>query len=414
MNIDGRHSWFLMPLFLTGVICNWWKVEYQQQHMCAVEGSSVVIPCSFSSPGSQRVKRVMWGQEKSQSFISESNSRKFQYIGDTRSNCSLKIHQVERNDAGKYSVRIITNKGKGIRPTNGILTLKVVALHVSDSRRNRSGITKEGDSVNLTCFNPCDGGNSSAFTWFKNGELLHEVPTLYLGNMSNTNSGNYTCSLKTQPGSTSEAVNIDVQYGPRNTSVLIKEVENSSNFTLICSSQANPPVKFYSWFKKDEDNMVVAHRSVLFCGEGGQFFCNAANKHGSQNSSLVNVKSKACLTTLTRDVFIITTAVVLLIVTSVIVITIRLKKKRAWEPKLDCREEVQNTDYVNWLPCDDNQSQEGIQLDERTELIYATVDLINRESNIGQQMDSCMDDQSVIYSTVCRHQLLNPSNTEAS
>uniref|UniRef100_A0A3Q3GKW2 Ig-like domain-containing protein n=1 Tax=Labrus bergylta TaxID=56723 RepID=A0A3Q3GKW2_9LABR len=264
-------------LFTCSVICNWWKVEYQQQHMCAVEGSSVVIPCSFSSPGSQRVKRVMWGQEKSQSFISESNSRKFQYIGDTRSNCSLKIHQVERNDAGKYSVRIITNKEKHHQ-------LKLSPINAKKK-------------TELTCFNPCDGGNSSAFTWFKNGELLHEVPTLYLGNMSNTNSGNYTCSLKTQPGSTSEAVNIDVQcenmtQDQHFTKSEKEKVENSSNFTLICSSQANPPVKFYSWFKKDEDNMVVAHRSVLFCGEGGQFFCNAANKHGSQNSSLVNVKSK--------------------------------------------------------------------------------------------------------------------------
>ena len=42
----------------------------------------------------------------------------------------------------------------------------------------------------------------------------------------------------------------------------------------------------------------------------------------------------------------------------------------------DC---LQNTDYVNWLMCDGNQSQEG----RATELIYATIDFNKkRRSNM--------------------------------
>lgn len=75
-----------------------------------------------------------------------------------------------------------------------------------------NGTIKEGDSVTLTCINGCDGGNlSSVFTWFKNGELINEGPVLYLSNMSSTNSGNYTCSLKTHTGTTSGVINIDVE-----------------------------------------------------------------------------------------------------------------------------------------------------------------------------------------------------------
>lgn len=71
---------------------------------------------------------------------------------------------------------------------------------------------REGDSVNLTCMNSCDGGKiSSAYTWFKNGEPLHEGAALYLTNVSPTTSGNYTCSLKTGTGTTSRVLHVDVE-----------------------------------------------------------------------------------------------------------------------------------------------------------------------------------------------------------
>lgn len=117
-------------IFFLGVICKMWKVEYQRLQICAVKGSSVVIPCSLYHPDNLTVKRVMWGHVKSHGsksyFISGSNfkkaTRRFQYIGDEQHNCSLKIHQVESRDAGKYIVRLSEKNmkymGSGIvRPT---------------------------------------------------------------------------------------------------------------------------------------------------------------------------------------------------------------------------------------------------------------------------------------------------------
>lgn len=63
-----------------------------------------------------------------------------------------------------------------------------------------------------------------------------------------------------------------------------------SNFTLTCSSQANPPVERYVWFKVNGDELVEAGKhSVLVSSNEGQFFCRASNKHGSQNSSVVTL-----------------------------------------------------------------------------------------------------------------------------
>lgn len=80
------------------------------------------------------------------------------------------------------------------------------------TKTNGNGIMKEGDSVNLTCINGCDsGGFSSCFTWFKNGDPINEGPILYLSNISSTNSGNYSCSLKTQRGTTSGVIHINAE-----------------------------------------------------------------------------------------------------------------------------------------------------------------------------------------------------------
>lgn len=71
------------------------------------------------------------------------------------------------------------------------------------------------------------------------------------------------------------------------------EVDMGSNFTLTCSSQANPPVERYVWFEVNGDEMVaVENHSVLVSSDEGQFFCRASNKHGSQNSSVVTLKIK--------------------------------------------------------------------------------------------------------------------------
>ncbi|XP_042248308.1 B-cell receptor CD22-like [Thunnus maccoyii] len=352
---------------------------------------------------------------------SRNNSSKFQYIGDKHHNCSLKIHHVEHNDGGKYAFRFITDSEQGKWIALRGSTLKVVDLNVSVKKPHGNEMMKEGESVNLICINSCDGINiSSAFTWFKNGEPINEGPVLYLSNMSSTSSGNYTCSLKTHTGTTSGVININVEYGPKNTSVSIRpstEVDVGSNVTLICCSHANPPVENYTWFKiYDNDDIIdVGHQPELhfrefYPGDGGQYLCSATNKHGSQNSSVVMLKMKVSGSTITRDVLIIATIAVLLIVTSVIAII------RKWKtaPKTECEEDIQNAVYVNWSIFHNNQSQEGNQFEGGTvEPIYTAVNFTAiRKSNMEQQMDSHTD-EGVIYSRVCRDQLLNPSYIES-
>ncbi|XP_041853486.1 B-cell receptor CD22-like [Melanotaenia boesemani] len=408
----------LILLVVEGVLSSW-GVQYQQQHYCAVKGSSVVMLCSFTYPDINTVQSVKWGRGNSAVYSgpfiydSESNytSLRYQYIGDKKRNCSFKILQVEPNDAGKFTFRFITNKNKWTGRHGP--KLRVVDLNISS---NGAESVKEGDAVSLTCTNSCnDDQFSSALTWFRNGHFLKEGPELYLGSLSTTDSGKYTCSLKVHPGTTSKVMQIDVEYSPKNTSVSVRpstEVDAGSNVTLICSSNANP-VENYTWFRKHNNNFIVVghqpeHQIKEFVQSIDQYFCTATNKHGSQNSSVVTLTTKAHWAK-HRNVLIISTCIaIILIVTTVVIIT-RIVKKRTISPGTDCEAEaeVENTIYANWAMLDAGRSREGSV--HESELVYATVNFNDkRKADMEQQMDSRDIDGCAIYSTVCRTSSLKP------
>ncbi|XP_008301556.1 B-cell receptor CD22-like [Stegastes partitus] len=425
MCAEGRNlKWTLMLLILGGIFCRTYRVRYRRQHICAVKGSSVVFRCSFFYPDGERVQTVKWGHERHSIYAgpfiydSELNnaSSRFEYIGNRHHNCSLKIHQVEHNDAGKYTFRFTTDSRGGKWTGGGGPTLKIIDLSMVVSKPNGKETMKEGDSVNLTCVNSCDK-LSSEFTWFKNGENITEGPVLHLRNMSVTNSGNYTCSLKSHTGTAPPVKHIDVEYGPKNTSASVEpsaKADAGSNVTLICSSHANPPVENYTWFKiYDNDIIAVGQQheyrfNEVSQGDDGQYFCRATNKHGSQNSSVIALEIKVFWPTLTRDVLMIATSAATLLTVATLVAIRRLSKKGTVSPEADCEVDAQNSVYVNWPVCDASKYN---QCDG--ELVYATVNFnTKRKSDVVEQMDPLNDDGCVIYTTVGRNQLLNPSWTE--
>uniref|UniRef100_A0A8D3C441 B-cell receptor CD22 n=1 Tax=Scophthalmus maximus TaxID=52904 RepID=A0A8D3C441_SCOMX len=193
-----------------------WNVDYQPL-ICAVKGSSVVIPCSFQYPPAKKIKFVMWDHENYDMlgpFVYDSRSAdtssKYQYIGDKHHNCSLRVNQVEHKDAGTYRFRFESNSRAGKWTGQGGSILKIVDA-IAVVKRTNGDTVKEGDSVTLSC-SWCDGGvPSSAFVWLKNGEPFSEGPSLSFKDISFANSGNYTCSLKAHEGSTSGVQHVNVE-----------------------------------------------------------------------------------------------------------------------------------------------------------------------------------------------------------
>ena len=63
--------------------------------------------------------------------------------------------------------------------------------------------------------------------------------------------------------------------------------------TLTCSSDANPPVENYTWFKVNESTPVGSGQQYSITNisseDGGQYYCEARNKYGAGNSMTVSV-----------------------------------------------------------------------------------------------------------------------------
>ncbi|XP_073710905.1 B-cell receptor CD22-like [Misgurnus anguillicaudatus] len=65
---------------------------------------------------------------------------------------------------------------------------------------------------------------------------------------------------------------------------------------LTCSSDANPPVQSYSWFKVNETTSIGSGQTYIITNinssHSGGFYCEAQNEVGSQRSAVVSVSVK--------------------------------------------------------------------------------------------------------------------------
>ncbi|KAI5607875.1 Fc receptor-like protein 5, partial [Silurus asotus] len=76
---------------------------------------------------------------------------------------------------------------------------------------------------------------------------------------------------------------------PKRVSVSISISSNQvegSLVTLTCSSDSNPPVENYTWFKEEEASPVGSGQSYRAL-QSGLYYCEAQNKLGSERSSAV-------------------------------------------------------------------------------------------------------------------------------
>uniref|UniRef100_A0A4W4E2D2 Ig-like domain-containing protein n=1 Tax=Electrophorus electricus TaxID=8005 RepID=A0A4W4E2D2_ELEEL len=89
---------------------------------------------------------------------------------------------------------------------------------------------------------------------------------------------------------------------PKNVSVSITpsgEILEGSSVTLTCSSDANPPVQNYNWFKEKillgkESTHIIPNISFQ---DSGEYKCKSSNEHGSKYSSVIlNVMCKLMFT----------------------------------------------------------------------------------------------------------------------
>ncbi|XP_059195416.1 sialoadhesin-like [Centropristis striata] len=350
--MDGsvaQSCWLLLTLALKGILAGDWSVHLPSSPICAVIGSTVDLPCSYDYPqsanetkedgrlppqgggGEERYKVLseMWCLENSrcitQSYVFHSEGifpdpsyqNRVEYLGQPgNKTCSLRISDLRQSDSGAYVFYLITS-----HPTQKMPEQSGIQLLVADSPSTvtvsatpSSDIT-EGGALRLACGSPAASPQAS-FRWYKSTStsLKYTGQVWDLSEITSDDSGSYYCQIQAgDKVQNSTMLPIDVEYSPRNTAVSVLpagELQEELPVTLTCSSDANPPVRTYSWYQgaaclptadksfhqvkqspatPTERGPTISSASIIAKDEG-QHCCVARNTHGSQSIS-VTVRS---------------------------------------------------------------------------------------------------------------------------
>ncbi|XP_035272733.1 hemicentin-2-like isoform X1 [Anguilla anguilla] len=207
-----------------------------------------------------------------------------------------KLPNVKIEDAGSYFCQA-KNKLGTENSTNVILDVTYPPKNTSVSV-SPSGSVLEGSSVTLTCSSNANPAVQN-YTWYKvNGTEMNTVGTgqnITFTVTESSGSEQYYCEAQNEHGKENSTVQLEVVYPPKNTSVSVSPSGSllvGSSVTLTCSSNANPAVQNYTWYKVNgtEMNTVGTGQNLTFnvteSSGSEQYYCEAQNKHGKENSTV--------------------------------------------------------------------------------------------------------------------------------
>ncbi|XP_053085653.1 B-cell receptor CD22-like [Pangasianodon hypophthalmus] len=294
MSLKMASPLYLIFLFMiSGALGNEWSVKYSQLNLCALKGSTVFMNGTYTHPTGLTVKNRFWlinpahGKEWTDLRNESGYSDRVEYLGDEQKHFSLRLSDVKKTDEHMYCFRIITNEHK-----EKFLGFPGVTLTVTDLQVIAPAEVTEGQSAILTCKTTCSLTDPT-FIWYKNRRGLTTKTTksneVHLQRVSSEDAGSYSCAVRGYEHLPSPAQTLSVRYPPKNVSVSISsfsEIVEGSSVTLTCSSDANPPVEIYTWFKgttsvgKGKAYII----SKISIEDSGEYKCKCSNEVGHQDS----------------------------------------------------------------------------------------------------------------------------------
>ncbi|MBN3296268.1 CD22 protein, partial [Amia calva] len=249
-----------------------------------VEGSSVTLTCS--SNANPPVQNYTWFKINGAA------------VWEKGSGQSLTITEISSGDSGQYYCEA-QNKHGAHNSTAVPLPVTDLPLGVKVTSTGSDEIIL-GYNVTLTCSTQSCSPTQTEFTWFKDGRPTYNTTsnTLRFNPVSYQDYGNYSCASKDNTSIQSPQITLDIKYAPKDTSVSVSpsgEIVEGSSVTLTCSSNANPPVQNYTWFKTNGAAVWEKGSGQSFTitnispGDSGQYYCEAQNRIGAHNSTVTTL-----------------------------------------------------------------------------------------------------------------------------
>ncbi|XP_039476167.1 B-cell receptor CD22-like isoform X1 [Oreochromis aureus] len=311
----GTLTFLLVCSLLQGALCEKWAIN-MPQNINVLRGSCVTIPCSFDVNSDHEKNldhtcKAYWSD--SHQFNSENAKLKptKDMTGDlTKKDCTTTFSDASLLQSTKYYFRLECNNDLKFTYSQAGEDISVKDVPPSLTLTPSTLEVEEGTSVSLTCSAPAPcWSHPPALTWTPNlgqsQETLQEnqdktkvktsVMNFTASHLHHGNKISCTAVYRKQDGSTDvtaeTSLTPDISYSPKNITVSVSPsgpVPENSNMTLTCSSNANPAVRNYTWYRADGDQETFigtgSSFNVTVSKVKSSFFCKATNALGCERS----------------------------------------------------------------------------------------------------------------------------------
>ncbi|XP_072526954.1 sialoadhesin-like [Salminus brasiliensis] len=272
-----------------------WGVTYTAKRVCALKGSSVDLSCSYKYPGGHTVTKSVWfikeqsGAEPVDLREDEEYQGRVQNRQSSQNDCSMRIADLRERDTQTYRFRFYTDDPGGKYTGRPGVSLSVTDLKITVSCWSEQTVT-------LICSSTCTLPNNPTYIWYKNGQSESHCRSASCSVAVVSGAVNYSCAVEGHESLLSPPV-----YSPRNTRAVLLpsgEREEGESVTLSCSSDADPPVLSYSWFKQraaaDTPLTTGQNYSItnISSQHSGLYYCTAHNQLGHHSSTPVHLDVK--------------------------------------------------------------------------------------------------------------------------
>ncbi|XP_076611001.1 myelin-associated glycoprotein isoform X2 [Chaetodon auriga] len=320
----------LLIALMQGVFGKTWNVMMPQT-IRGISGSCVTIPCRFEVPDSEEgdvlncSDRGVW-RRGSPSGPPVSKSLQLRATGDlTKKNCTTTFHGFpeDYSDTLFYRLECTENLKFTFRSGVNIVIRSGVPLPQVTSE---GMVVREGALAVLHCSVqvPCTTLPPS-ITWLPRDSSREEQThmqqnadrqmimksTLTFVASADHHTQSVACSVSyplTKGGSIESSIarhRVDVLYAPRSTVATLSTpgpVSEGHIVTITCSSDANPPVVSYTWYRVETGQLTKRGEGEILVlkvkkEDSGAYLCEALAKMGSQRSNPVSLQ----VTTTTTD-----------------------------------------------------------------------------------------------------------------
>ncbi|XP_053085274.1 sialoadhesin-like [Pangasianodon hypophthalmus] len=284
--VEGHDSLLSPPVCVLGQDC--WGVTYTPDHVCALKDTSIDLSCSYKHPAGLTVIKSVWfikeqaDAEAVDVREDEEYQGRVQYTHSSQNNCSLRITNLTERDAQTYRFRFYTDDPQGKYTGQPGVSLSVTDLKITvlDSGRGQK---------TLSCITTCTLSNNPTYIWYKNGQRVSDCKSASCSVAAVSGAVSYSCAVEGHDSLLSPPV-----YSPKNTRAVVLssgDTVEGGSVTLSCSSDANPPVLNYTWFKQraDADTLLTTGQnysiSNISSQHSGLYYCTARNQLGQHNST---------------------------------------------------------------------------------------------------------------------------------